>query len=152
MKPLILSIYTPKPNGQVVPMITSPVAAGFPSPAEEYLGDTLSVDEYLIDNNVATFYIRVAEGSYSMHDLGIMPNDILVIDRSKEPVHGDVVIGVMLGEFTVKEIDLSRRGRVRLVPRSSKHQYPAIEITEEMDFSVWGVVTGRFGRIGRFKR
>lgn len=152
MRAKTITVYIPEFNGTKLPLIESHVPAGFPSPAEEYMGSVLSIEEFLVDNKISTFYIRVEQDSYSMIDVGIMPKDILVVDRSLEPVHGDIIIGVTMGDFTVKEIDLSKRGRVRLIPRSSKFNFEITEITEEMDFSVWGVVTGHFGRFGRFSK
>ena len=69
-----------------------------------------------------------------MHD-----GDILVVDRSVEPSHRDIVVAVLDGEFTVKRL-CKRDGLVQLQPENSR--YPSITITQERDFLIWGVVTG----------
>ena len=85
-----------------VPFIDTMVSAGFPSPADDYLDLPIDLNEYLVENSAATFYIRVSGNS--MQDEGIDDGDLLVVDRSKTPKNNDVIIGVLNGEFTVKKI------------------------------------------------
>lgn len=119
-----------------LPLYQSAVTAGFPSPAENEIEAELDLNELLIQRPAATFFLRVA-GS-SMIKAGIHPNDILVVDRSIEPTNGKVVIASINGELTVKR--LYREGKhVQL--RAENDAYPSIQITEEMEFCVWGVVT-----------
>ena len=84
-----------------VPFIDTMVSAGFPSPADDYLDLPIDLNEYLVENSAATFYIRVSGNS--MQDEGIDDGDLLVVDRSKTPKNNDVIIGVLNGEFTVKK-------------------------------------------------
>jgi len=78
------------------------VQAGFPSPADDRLESSLSLDQYLVKHPAATFFVRVAGDS--MIGAGIHPNDILVVDRALDPKHGNVVIAVINGELTVKRL------------------------------------------------
>ncbi len=118
------------------PFIDTMVSAGFPSPADDYLDLPIDLNEYLVENSAATFYIRVSGNS--MQDEGIDDGDLLVVDRSKTPKNNDIVIGVLNGEFTVKKI---QKTKTKLFMVAANKEYKKIEITEEMDFSVWGVVT-----------
>lgn len=114
------------------------IRAGFPSPAEDYLRESLDFNRDLIRHPEATFYGEV-EGD-SMEDVGICDGDIAVIDRSLEPQNGDVVVGYINGNFTVKFLDLTHRkdGYIELRPANKKYQ--PIRIDENDNFEVWGVV------------
>jgi len=114
------------------------VKAGFPSPAEDYLHESLDFNRDLIRHPEATFYGRVAGDS--MQDAGICEGDIAVIDRSVEPQDGDVIVGYINGEFTIKFLDLTHRkdGYIELRPANKK--YSPIRIDENDSFDVWGVV------------
>lgn len=114
------------------------VKAGFPSPAEDYMGETLDFNRDLIRNPEATFYALV-EGD-SMMDVGICDGDIAVIDRSIEPQHGDVVVGAIDKEFTVKFLDLSHKDEGWIELRPANKAFKPIRIDESSDFRVWGVV------------
>lgn len=85
-----------------VPFFGAKVAAGFPSPADDYVEKALDLNELLIQKPAATFFIR-AQGT-SMLGAGIHPNDILVVDKSLKPVDGKIVIAAINGEFTVKRL------------------------------------------------
>lgn len=85
-----------------LPLFISKVSAGFPSPAQNYVEQTLDLNELCIKRPAATFFVRV-EGE-SMIDAGIFHNDILVVDRTMKPLHGDIVVAQVDGEFTVKEL------------------------------------------------
>ena len=112
------------------------ISAGFPSPAEDFTELSISLDKHLIQNPAATF-MAYANGN-SMVRVGIHHGDILIIDRSLNARDGDVIIALLHGEFTVKQISIIN-GILSLVPRNS--QYKAVKITSEMGFEVWGVVT-----------
>lgn len=114
------------------------VKAGFPSPAEDYMGESLDFNRDLIRNPEATFYGHV-EGD-SMMDVGICKGDIAVIDRSIEPQHGDVVVGAIDREFTVKFLDLSHKDEGWIELRPANKAFKPIRIDESSDFRVWGVV------------
>jgi len=119
-----------------LPLFTSEVAAGFPSPADGYMDDALDLNQLLVTHPAATFFVRVS--GESMVDANIHPGDVLVVDRSLEPKSKDIVIAVLNGEFTVKRI-LRKSGRVFLVPENKS--FPLIEVGKEEEFQVWGVVT-----------
>ncbi len=120
----------------VCPLFTFGVSAGFPSPAEDHIDRKLDLNELLIQHPVATFFVRVA--GESMKDAGINHGDILVVDRSLEAVSGKIVIAIVNGELTVKRF-VQNHTSCQLVAANSN--YPPVEITEDTDFSVWGVVT-----------
>lgn len=119
-------------------LIAPGIKAGFPSPAEDYLSDSLDFNRDLIKHPEATFYGRVKGDS--MEDAGICDGDIAVIDRSVEPQNGDIVVGYINNEFTIKRLDLSHKeeGYIELCPANKK--YHPIRIDEYDDFRVWGVV------------
>ena len=117
-------------------LYSSQIPAGFPSPAEDFLEKRLDLNDFLIKNKAATFLIRV-QGD-SMINAGIHSGDILIIDRSLEASEGKIVLGVLNGEFTVKRV-LKKDGKLFLMPENDAYQ--PIEVTEEMDFNIWGVVT-----------
>lgn len=119
------------------PLFLSVVAAGFPSPADDHLERDLDLHELLISHPAATYYVRLSGDS--MKDAGLYDGDILVVDRSLEPAHGNIVVAVLDGEFTVKRLS-KRDGQVQLQPENAR--YPAILISEDRDFLIWGVVTG----------
>jgi len=114
------------------------VRAGFPSPAEDYLNESLDFNRDLIKHPEATFYGRV-QGD-SMIGAGICDGDIAVIDRSIEAEHGNVVVAYINNEFTVKFLDLThkRDGYIELKPANDAFQ--PIRIDENDNFEVWGVV------------
>ncbi len=119
-----------------LPLYSARVAAGFPSPADDYIEGKLDLNEHLVKHPAATFFVRV-EGD-SMIGAGIHSGDILVVDRSLKPCHGKIVIAVLDGELTVKRLE-QRKGILRLLPENKS--YPIVEITDAMDFMIWGVVT-----------
>ena len=118
-----------------LPLFGTRVAAGFPSPADDHLENTLDLNEHLVRRPAATFFVRV-QGE-SMTGAGINPGDILVVDRAEEARDGKIVIAALDGELTVKR--LSRRdGRVMLMPENPA--FEPIPVNEEMSFVIWGVV------------
>ncbi len=118
------------------PLIGSKVPAGFPSPATDYLEGLLDLNEYLIKHPAATFFARV-DGD-SMIGCGIFPDDIVIVDRALEAQNNSVVLARYDGEFAIKKLRIEN-GVYFLV--SENEAYPAIQINEELDFVVWGVVT-----------
>jgi len=115
-------------------LFSAGVAAGFPSPADDHIEKTLDLNEYLIPRPAATFLAR-ASGN-SMVNEGIYDGSILLVDRSIEPKKGSIVIAALNGELTCKIIDPRRR-----LLLSAHPDYPPIQITEEMDTIIEGVVT-----------
>ncbi|MFH7326602.1 LexA family protein [Desulfurivibrio sp. C05AmB] len=118
------------------PLFAGGVSAGFPSPADDYIDSRLDLNDFLVKHPAATFFVRVAGDS--MIGAGIHDGDILVVDRSLEPVSGKVVIAVVNGELTVKRLQ-QENGMVRLVAENPN--YPPIELTEDTAGEIWGVVT-----------
>lgn len=118
------------------PLLLTRVAAGFPSPADDYLDRPLDITEHLVRHPEATFFLR-AQGQ-SMTGAGIHDGDLLVVDRAVEPVHNKVAIVAVDGELTVKRLHL-RGGRVVLLPENP--DYDPLDVTGRDDVHVWGVVT-----------
>ena len=112
------------------------ISAGFPSPAEDFTELSISLDAHLIQNPPSTF-MAYANGR-SMVRVGIHHGDILIIDRSLNARDGDVIIALLHGEFTVKQISIID-DILFLVPKNPR--YSSVKITSEMGFEVWGVVT-----------
>ncbi|MCB2384124.1 translesion error-prone DNA polymerase V autoproteolytic subunit [Shewanella baltica] len=116
-------------------LFSSLIAAGFPSPAQDYVEQTLDLNELCIKHPAATFFVKV-QGD-SMIDAGIFSGDILVVDRSLQPAHGDTVVAAVNGEFTVKQLQL--RPVVQLLPRNAL--FSPIAINDESELNIFGVVT-----------
>ena len=96
------------------------VTAGFPSPAEEELNDTMTLDEYLITNKEATYLLKV-DGE-SMIEAGILPGDLLLVERGVEPRDGDIVIAQVDREWTIKYF--RKRGRAVFLEAANKDFKP----------------------------
>lgn len=118
------------------PLYTTMVSAGIPLPTDDYSEGKLDLNQHLLKNPDTTFFVRVSGDS--MIDASIHPGDLLVVDRSIPPANGKIVIAVVNGELTVKRL-FKERGKLFLMPENP--HYPAIEVTEEMAFMIWGVVT-----------
>jgi repressor LexA len=114
--------------------ILGTVEAGFPSPAEEELADTLSLDDLLIENQEATFLLRVSGDS--MSGAGILPGDMVIVNKGQTPRSGDIVIAEVDGEWTMKY--LRKRGdSVTLLPANPKYK----PIRPKNELKIAGVVT-----------
>jgi DNA polymerase V len=127
---------SPQPKTPPIPLALSPVHAGFPSPAGDYTEQTLDLNELVISNPTATFYVRVAGDS--MKDACIEEGDILVVDRSLHAAPNAIVIALLTGAFTVKRLDLPGK-HVFLLP--ANRLYKPLKVSEHLEFQVWGVVT-----------
>ena len=112
------------------------ISAGFPSPTDDFSDSLISLDDEFIKHPAATFMSYV--NGDSMVDAGIFHGDILIIDRSLKAKNGNIVIALLNGEFTVKKLSIVK-GEISLI--SENKNYKPINITLEMDFQVWGVVT-----------
>lgn len=123
-------------NNLKLPLFSNRVAAGAPSPAEGDIESYLDLNAYLIPKPVTSFFVRVSGDS--MINAGINQDDILIVDRSLQAKEGDIVIAVLNSELTVKRFSL-KGGTCQLLPENPI--YSPIKVTEEMDFSIWGVVT-----------
>ena len=123
-------------DGQHPQMAQSEIHAGFPSPATDYMTQAIDLNKELVKHPAATFYGRVVGDS--MIDDGVEEGDILVIDKALEARDGDMAVCFVDGEFTLKRLKFNDDG-LSLVPANPK--YPVIEVTEGVDFMMWGVVT-----------
>ncbi len=117
-----------------IPMFIESISAGFPSPAQDYIESQLDLNDLCIKHPAATFFVRV--NGESMLDAGIFPEDILIVDRSIQARHGDIVIASLFGELTVKLLEL--HPEIRLVP--CNRAFSAIHIKAESDLDIFGVV------------
>ena len=123
-------------EGQHAPLVMERVAAGFPSPAGDYIERRLDLNEYLVQHPSATFFVRVAGDS--MTGAGIHDGDILIVDRSLEPANGGIVVAAVNGELTVKRL-MKRDGRCILKPENDA--FGSIEAAEQNEVHIWGVAT-----------
>jgi DNA polymerase V len=119
-----------------IPYFPTKVPAGFPSPAMDYMEERIDLNKTFIKHPLSTFIVQ-CEGT-SMINAFIPPKAKLLIDRSITPKNGDIVLAVLDGEFTVKFLKKNEH-RCFLVPANKKYQ--EIQITDEMNMQVWGVVT-----------
>jgi len=117
------------------PLYLSPVPAGFPSAADDYLDRKIDLNEHLIKRPAATFFVKVKGDS--MVGAGIYSGDMLIVDRSQDPKNGSMVVAILNGEFTVKRLN-KKDGKIFLLAENPN--YKPIEIISGMDFEVWGVV------------
>lgn len=124
------------------PLAPDRVKAGFPSPAQDYEEETLDINEFLIRNGPATYFVQV-EGD-SMNGAGILHGDILVVDRSVSPKDGHIVVAFVDGERLVKRLRISTSGGAL---EAANPNYPPIELTSASQVEIWGVVTGRFAKV-----
>ena len=132
-----LDIYTPDISSDLpLPFASEGIQAGFPSPAQDYITESIDLNREIVRHPAATFYGKVS--GTSMIDEGIEPGDILVIDRSLEPADGDLAVCCIDGDFTLKRIHLVP-GAVWLVP--SNENFDPILVTPDNKFEIWGVVT-----------
>ena len=120
-----------------IPYLLSRISAGFPSPADDYIENSLSLSELLIRNHLSTFLMKTSGDS--MTDVGINDGDILVVDRSIEAKNRDIVIAILEGNLTVKRLLFKTNGLVVL--KSENIAYKDIKIPESADLEIWGVVT-----------
>lgn len=137
-KTLVTKVYRPDigAEDETFPIFLESVSAGFPSPADDYLEGRIDLNKQLVKNPNATFFVRVTGDS--MVDAGIYSGDTLIVDRSLEPKDNSIVIAVVDGELTVKRLSTSKT-KIYLNPENKN--YSPIEISEESNFEIWGVVT-----------
>ena len=119
---------------RLIPLASSTVAAGFPSPADDYIDVGIDLNETLIRHPSSTFFLRVSGDS--MVEAGIQHGDLLVVDRSLEARPGHVVVAVLDGAFTLKRL-ARHQGRLRLEAANSA--YPPLELHHCGDVQIWGV-------------
>ena len=117
-----------------LPLAGERVAAGFPSPADDYVEVGIDLNDQLIRHPTSTFFLRVS--GESMLGAGIHDGDLLVVDRSLDPRPGRVVVAVLDGEFTLKRL-VQHQGRLRL--EAANPAYPPLELHRCGDVQIWGV-------------
>lgn len=122
-------------NPQTIPLYSSNVRAGSPTPASDDIECYLNLNDYCIKHPESTFLVRAAGDS--MTDAGIESGDLLIVDRSLEPVTGKIVIAAIDGELTVKRLSVTKAG-VQLLPENKA--YAPIDITDNQQIIIWGVV------------
>jgi DNA polymerase V len=119
-----------------LPIISGGISAGFPSPALDFIDLTIDLNKQLIKHPSATFYGRVK--GQSMKDEGIGDGDLLIIDKSLNPIDGKIAVCFIDGEFTIKKIKLEKDA-CWLIP--ANENYKPIKVTSDNDFLIWGMVT-----------
>ena len=135
-----MTVSTPIPfesrTSLLIPLVSANVQAGFPSPADDHLERSIDLNEHLVKNPAATFFVRVK--GESMRDAGISSGDILIVDRSVQPSDSQIVVAMLDGDFTVKRLR-KREGRVFL--EAENNAYAPIEVRENQELVIWGAVT-----------
>ncbi|MNC18199.1 LexA repressor [compost metagenome] len=118
-----------------IPLFLTPAACGFPSPAQDYVEQTIDLNQHCVSHPAATFYVKAS--GHSMVEEGINDGDMLVIDRAITARHGDIVLACLDGEFTVKKL------QVQPVPAllPGNHDFPPIYPQEGQELDIFGVVT-----------
>lgn len=119
-----------------IPYAIEKISAGFPSPAQDYIDKRLDMNEHLIKNECATFIVKV--GSLSMLNAGIDIDDELIVDRSLDAKHQDIVVALIENDFTVKRLMIDESGRWL---KAENPDYKNIHFNEGQELIIWGVVT-----------
>lgn len=136
-KEKVLSIFSADTETDLhLPLADGGISAGFPSPALDFTDTGIDLNKHLIKHPSATFYGRVKGDS--LRDAGIDNGDLLIIDKSLEPMNGKIAVCFIDGEFTAKRIKISKK-EVFLIPENKN--YAPIKVTEDNNFLIWGIVT-----------
>ncbi|MGV3589878.1 MAG: LexA family protein [Adhaeribacter sp.] len=133
----LLATYFPigQPSQVQVKLYEHNVPAGFPSPAADFTERTLDLNEFIVKRPASTFFVQVSGDS--MKNAGIYEGDVIVVDKSLKPIHGNIVLAVVHGEFTVKRLHYAGK---KVFLRPENEHYQSLEILPDMGFTVWGVV------------
>lgn len=132
-----LEIYTADTSTSIcLPLVDNGISAGFPSPADDFLDISIDLNKEFIKNPSSTFYGRVRGDS--MINAGLNTGDLLIIDKSLEPIDNKIAVCFIDGEFTVKRIKIEK-DIIWLVAENEKYQ--PIKVTSDNDFIIWGIVT-----------
>ncbi|MFZ9539183.1 MAG: LexA family protein [Burkholderiaceae bacterium] len=137
VRPLVRSSH------ETLRLISHRLSAGFPSPASDYLEDHLDLNDYLVRNKPASFIFSVKGDS--MIGASIEEGDKVIVDRSCEAKHGDIVVAVVEGEYTLKRL-FKHRGKLEL--RAENPAYAALVFGDGGELLIWGVVVGVVRRYG----
>ncbi len=129
-----------------LPLVDEGIKAGFPSPAQDYLTESIDLNKELVRHRETTFYARVS--GHSLTDAGICDGDLIVIDKSLEVRDGDFVVAYIDGDFTLKEFKQDPSGEFGwLIPHNK--DYSPIKVSEANDFLIWGVLTYTIKKLRR---
>lgn len=124
-----------------ISLVDVPVKAGFPSPAGDFIFDTIDLNRELIKDPDTTFLARVSGNS--MKDMRIYDGDLILIDRSIPPTNGKIAVCYIDGEFTLKRLKIIKKDgqidKIFLCPENDA--FEAIEVSPENDFLIWGILT-----------
>lgn len=133
----VISIKLVVPSSHIlIPYALEKISAGFPSPAQDYIDKALDMNEHLIKNETATFIVKVA--SLSMLNAGIEIDDELIVDRSLNAKHGDIVVALIDNDFTVKRLMIDESGQWL---KAENPDYKNIYLLDGQELIIWGVVT-----------
>lgn len=115
------------------------ISAGFTSPAADYTGESIDLNELLIKHPSTTF-LGFADGD-CLNDLGIYDGDLILCDKSLELRHGDIAVCFVDGEFTMKRVETDEKAKlVWLMPANQNGNFKPVKVTPDNDFIVWGIV------------
>ncbi len=121
-----------------LPFADQGIRAGFPSPAQDYISESIDLNKELVRHPATTFYARAVGDS--MWNFGIDSGDLLIIDKALEPRDGDIVVAYIDGEFTLKRVSIAKEDNcIWLMPGNDSYQ--PLKVTEESNFMIWGVLT-----------
>lgn len=129
-----VAAYAPRAE---TPYLLFPIPAGFPSPAADHIEEALDLNAYLIRRKSSTFLFGVSGDS--MMGAGILDGDKIVVDRSIEPRHGHIVVGVVNSDYTVKRL-IKKAGAIEL--HSANPKFPPLLFNDGAELQIWGVVVG----------
>ena len=135
-KSSVFHFFSLKDSDGKIRLFDGGVSAGFPSPADDYMELDLDLHAHLVKNPASTFCVKVM--GESMKEARIHDGDVIIVDRSLDPKNRSIVLAVIDGEFTVKRLKVEN-DRIWLKPENL--DYKPIEITEENQFIIWGIVT-----------
>ena len=135
----IIDIYSADTETELsLPLVDTGISAGFPSPALDFVDKSIDLNKHIVKHPAATFYGRVKGDS--LKNAGINDGDLLVIDKSLEPVNGKIAVCYIDGEFTAKRIKIDReKGEAFLIPENEA--YKPIRVDKDNEFLIWGIVT-----------
>lgn len=132
----LLSFFSAETESELaIPIIDEGISAGFPSPAQDFLDLSIDLNKELVKNPSTTFYARV--NGQSMQDMGIDSGDLIIIDKSLEPINGKIAVCYVDGEFTMKRIKFEK-DCCWLIPANKK--FKAVKVNADNDFLIWGIV------------
>ena len=134
----VKDIYAPIENREILerPLFETSVSAGFPSPARDYIENSLDLNELMVPNPASTYFMKV--DGYSMIGANICPGDIVVVDRSLNVSNNKIIVAVLDGEMTIKRLKMINN-EYWLYPENNN--YRPVKVDSWMDFIVWGIVT-----------